>query len=84
MGSSSLALFRRRSSGGGGAGEVTLRDRRAMSTTRGNEVAEKMVDGLGMYRVSPKDSRRDIQLLWFRVAENEVAGDPAPYKIGSR
>jgi hypothetical protein len=57
-----------------------------MAMTRGNdEIAEKMVGGLEMYRVSPKYSRRDIQLPWLMVAENEVGGgDHAPYKIGSR
>ena len=84
MGWLNLALFRGRFSGGGDAGEIALRIRRDMATTRGNKVAEKMVGSLKMYRISLNYFYRDIQLLQLMVAENEVADDYIPHKIDSR
>ena len=60
MGWLSLVLFRGRFFGGGGAGEVALRVRRGMATTRGDEVAEKMVGSLKMYRISLKYFYKNI------------------------
>ena len=60
MGWLSLVFFGDRFSDGGGAGEVVLRIRRGITTTRGDEVAEKIINSLKMYRISLKYFYKNI------------------------
>ena len=80
----SLVFFRGRFFGGGDVGEVALRIRRGMATTRRDEVAEKIVGSLKIYKISSKYSYRDIQLLQLIITENEIADDYIPHKIDNR
>ncbi len=63
MGWLNLVFFRGRFFGGGDAGEIVLRIRRNITTTRGDKIAEKMINNLKIYRISLKYFYRDIQLL---------------------
>ncbi len=80
----SLALFRGRFSDGEDAGEIALRVRRDITTTRGDKVAEKIIDSLKIYRINSKYSYKDIQLLQLIITENEIADDYILHKIDNR
>ncbi len=43
-----------------------------------------MMRGLKIYRINLKYFYKNIQLLWFMVAENEIADDYISYKIGNK
>jgi len=43
-----------------------------------------MVGSLKMYRINLKYSYKNIQLLQFIVAENEIADDYIPHKIDNK